>query len=413
MKSNRIGIIHYSAPPVIGGVEAVIEAHAKLFYQKGYSTSVIAGRGDLEALVPVNYIALPMVDSQNPEILRLSSELEVGCVPEDFNTVVNTLVEQLAIRLNQIDNLIVHNIFTKHFNLPLTVALIYLIDKGLIRQTIAWCHDMTWTSPSSRSKVFPGYPWDLLRTQHPEVTYVAVSERRQRELAGLFNCPSDQIEVIYNGVNPSELLGLSSDGLELISRLNLLESDLNLLMPVRVTQAKNIEYAMSVLAALKPHYRTPKLVLTGPPDPHDSENIRYFQSLLDLRKDLGIEDEMRFVYESGDDPDRPYEIDSRVVGDLYRVSDVMFMPSHREGFGMPVLEAGLAGIPVISTNVPASQEIAKENIMIFEASQPPQKTAEQIHNLVEKNSLVRMRRLIRTQYTWEAIFANKIKPLLG
>jgi glycosyltransferase involved in cell wall biosynthesis len=413
MKSNRIGIVHYSAPPVIGGVEAVIEAHAKLFYQKGYSTSVIAGRGDLEALVPVNYIALPMVDSQNPEILRLSSELEVGCVPEDFNTVVNTLAEQLAIRLNQIDHLIVHNIFTKHFNLPLTVALIYLIDKGLIRQTIAWCHDMTWTSPSSRSKVFPGYPWDLLRTQHPKVTYVAVSERRQRELAGLFNCPSDQIEVIYNGVNPSELLGLSSDGLELISRLNLLESDLNLLMPVRVTQAKNIEYAMSVLAALKPHYRTPKLVLTGPPDPHDSENIRYFQSLLDLRKDLGIQDEMRFVYESGDDPDRPYEIDSRVVGDLYRVSDVMFMPSHREGFGMPVLEAGLAGIPVISTNVPASQEIAKENIMIFEASQPPQKTAEQIHNLVEKNSLVRMRRLIRTQYTWEAIFANKIKPLLG
>lgn len=413
MKSNRIGIVHYSAPPVIGGVEAVIEAHAKLFYQKGYSTSVIAGRGDLEALVPVNYIALPMVDSQNPEILRLSSELEVGCVPEDFNTVVNTLAEQLAIRLNQIDHLIVHNIFTKHFNLPLTVALIYLIDKGLIRQTIAWCHDMTWTSPSSRSKVFPGYPWDLLRTQHPEVTYVAVSERRQRELAGLFNCPSDQIEVIYNGVNPSELLGLSSDGLELISRLNLLESDLNLLMPVRVTQAKNIEYAMSVLAALKHHYRTLKLVLTGPPDPHDSENIRYFQSLLDLRKDLGIEDEMRFVYESGDDPDRPYEIDSRVVGDLYRVSDVMFMPSHREGFGMPVLEAGLAGIPVISTNVPASQEIAKENIMIFEASQPPQKTAEQIHNLVEKNSLVRMRRLIRTQYTWEAIFANKIKPLLG
>lgn len=413
MKSNRIGIVHYSAPPVIGGVEAVIKAHIKLLYQNGYSTSVIAGRGDQETLASTKYVSIPLVDSQHPDILLLNSELEVGRVPKDFDKITDKLAEELSPILNQIDKLIVHNLFTKHFNLPLTAALNNLIDKGLIRQTIAWCHDITWTSPSSRSKVFPGYPWDLLRTQHPEVTYVAVSERRQRELAGLFNCPSDQIEVIYNGVNPSELLGLSSDGLELISRLNLLESDLNLLMPVRVTQAKNIEYAMSVLAALKPHYRTPKLVLTGPPDPHDSENIRYFQSLLDMRKDLGIEDEMRFVYESGDDPDRPYEIDSRVVGDLYRVSDVMFMPSHREGFGMPVLEAGLAGIPVISTNVPASQEIAKENIMIFEASQPPQKTAEQIHNLVEKNSLVRMRRLIRTQYTWEAIFANKIKPLLG
>ncbi|NIV33879.1 MAG: hypothetical protein GWN58_31850, partial [Anaerolineae bacterium] len=75
------------------------------------------------------------------------------------------------------------------------------------------------------------------------------------------------------------------------------------------------------------------------PDPHDAASMAYFRSLQDLREELGVEEEMRFVFESGPDPDRGYIIDASVVGDLFRVSDLMFMPSHREGFAMPVLEA--------------------------------------------------------------------------
>jgi glycosyltransferase involved in cell wall biosynthesis len=259
--------------------------------------------------------------------------------------------------------------------------------------------------------VYPGYPWDLLRTRLNGVSYVAVSERRQRELAGLFDCPLDQIEVIYNGVNPQEILALSSTGWELITRMGLLESDLTLLMPVRVTKAKNIEYALRVLAALKEDYANPKLVLTGPPDPHDADNMEYFQSLIELRRALGLEHEMRFVYESGPDPGQPYLIDSQVVGDLFRVSDVMFMPSHREGFGMPVLEAGLVGLQVVSTDVPASQEIAGGDVLVIDASQPAQETAGRIRTLVEANPVSQFRSLVRTTYTWEAIFDRKIKPL--
>ncbi len=412
MKSNRIAILHYSAPPTIGGVEAVIDAHAKVFIGKGYSVSVIAGTGDHGSLAPADYNHLPMLDSQHQQILKMSAALESGCVPGVFEAVVNELVEGLRLILNQFDHLIVHNVFTKHFNLPLTAALQRLLEEGSIRHTIAWCHDLTWTSPNSRSKVYPGYPWDLLRTQRKDVSYVAVSERRQRELAELFECPIDQIKVIYNGVDPRELLALSQPGFELITRMDLLDSDLILLMPVRVTKAKNIEYAMRVLAVLKSNYSKPKLVLTGPPDPHDADNMNYFRSLLDMRVKLGLENEMRFVYESGPDPAHPYQIDNRVVGDLFRVSDVMFMPSHREGFGMPVLEAGLVGLPVVSTDVPASQEIARDNVLIFDAGQPAGETAESIRAMVEANPVSRLRSLVRANYTWEAIFNRKIKPLL-
>jgi glycosyltransferase involved in cell wall biosynthesis len=252
----------------------------------------------------------------------------------------------------------------------------------------------------------------LLRTYREDVTYVVVSQRRQQELADLLGCPVDQIHVVYNGVDSESLLGLSPVGGALLSRLRLLESDLVMLMPVRVTQAKNIEYALHLVAALKARGCHPKLVVTGPPDPHDLDSMAYFEGLQALRRRLDVEEEMRFVFESGPEPDQHYVIDEQVVGDLFRVSDVMFMPSHREGFGMPVLEAGLVGLPVLCTNVPAAEEIGKEDVIIFDIDQDPDRLAEQLVNWAEGSPIHRLRRRVRQHYTWKAIFQRDIRPLL-
>jgi glycosyltransferase involved in cell wall biosynthesis len=244
------------------------------------------------------------------------------------------------------------------------------------------------------------------------MTDVVVSQDRQRTLATLLGCPLEQIQVIYNGVYPKVLLGLSAEGQALVSRLNLLESDLILLMPVRITKAKNIEYAIHVAAALKARGCRPKLVLTGPPDPHDEESVAYFRTLQELRRDLGVEEEMRFVFESGPDPDEPFTIDAQVVGDLLRVSDAMFMPSHAEGFGMPVLEAGLVGVPILCTDIPAAEEIGGEGVILFDADEDPAHVAELILAWVERSPAHRLRRRTRQNYTWRAIFQRDIKPLL-
>lgn len=79
---------------------------------------------------------------------------------------------------------------------------------------------------------------------------------------------------------------------------------------------------------------------------------------------------------------------------------------------MPVIEAGLAGIPVVSTDVPASTEIAQDAALIFDKNQPPQTTADQIIHLVESNPLASLRRKIRQNYTWQALFQHHIEPLL-
>jgi glycosyltransferase involved in cell wall biosynthesis len=408
-----VALLHYSAPPVIGGVEAVMLAHARLLLNAGYHVGVIAGRGAADALPPgIEFHLVPEIDSQHPVITQLSMVLEQGRIPTDFNDQVARLMDVLSPIVSHYDHVLVHNVFTKHFNLPLTAALHELLDRARFPHTVAWCHDFTWTSDHSRSKVHPGYPWDLLRTRRTDVAYVTVSQRRQLALAKLFHCDPGQIQVAYNGVNAEVLWGLSAEGRQLAERLQILDSDLILLMPVRVTQAKNIELALRVVAVLKSRGCRVRLIVTGPPDPHDTASMAYFRSLKQLQRELAVTHEARFVFESGPNPQQPYMIDEQLVAELYRLSDAMFMPSHREGFGMPILEAGLMGLPVICTDVPAAEEIGGEDVLWFKANDTAETVAELILAWTERSQEHQLRRRVRQNYTWAAIFEHDIAPLL-
>jgi glycosyltransferase involved in cell wall biosynthesis len=407
-------ILHYSAPPVVGGVEAVIHAHCKIFLQHGYPVTVVAGAGESSGLpVGAGFKLIPELDSQHERVEQMSALLAEGKIPHDFDELSAQLADQLQPLLQDFDTVIAHNLITKHFNLMFTAAVYRLLDAGVLHHLVAWCHDFTWTSSHSRHMVHDGYPWDLLRTYRPEITYVTISEERKADLVQLLGCPEDKVKVVYSGVDPRHLLGLSEETMDLVSRLGILDSDLAILMPVRVTQAKNIEYALQVVAALKQEGVQTVLVLTGPPDPHDSGNMEYFQELREVRKSLGVENEMRFVYESGPQPDQPFQIDMQTVGELFRVCDLVLMPSHREGFGMPVLEAGLVGTPVFCTSIPAAREIGKQDVTIFDLKMGPSLLAERIIQWMQQDPVYRLRQRVRKNYTWEAIFTQHIEPLIN
>jgi glycosyltransferase involved in cell wall biosynthesis len=412
-RSNSVALLHYTAPPVVGGVESVVQAHARLLCAHHIPVTVVAGRGDA-AMLPEGtaFICIPEMDSRYPAVLELNTALLKGSVPPAFERWTEQLLALLGPVLAGIQTVIVHNVFTKHFNLALTAALLRLVEAGTIQNCVAWCHDFSWKSPNSLKQIHPGYPWDLMHTYYPRLTYVTISEERKNILVDLLGCPSDKVQVIYNGVDPVHLLGLSGAGIRLVEQFGLLESELNLLMPVRVTRAKNIELALEIAAAICGRGVDLRMVLTGPPDPHDPASLAYFRSLQQRRDELGLKKNMHFVYENCETTGQPLLIDEMTVADLLRVSDMMLMTSHHEGFGMPVLEAGLLGIAVASTHVPAALEIASGNTCLFDKQDDPQRIADMLLNWIQSNPQQRLRQLVRTEYRWEEIFRRKIRPLL-
>ncbi len=407
-RQSSIAILHYTAPPIIGGVEAVIQAHAKLFTENGYTVTVVAGRGGKSD----RYI--PEMDSLHPQTQRINAALERGEVPTAFHDMTNRLVEVLHPIVEQHDYVIIHNVLTMHFNLPLTAALCQLLDQRCIKNGIAWCHDFAWENPSFQLVTHHGYPWDLMQTQRSDLTYVVVSREKQQALGATFQCPAEAIHVVYNGVEPRHLLGLQPESEDLIERLALLQSDLVILMPVRITPNKNIEYALGLVAALKALACRTKLVITGPPDPHDIQSMQYFQTLRACRADLSLDDDVHFIFEMGHDPSEPLLISSAVVGDLLRMSDLMFMPSISEGFGIPVLEAGLLGIPAVcSDTIPAAVEIGQDDVILFDASKPPGELGKKILHEINHNALYRFRRRVKQHDTWQSIFSRDMQPLFS
>ena len=122
---------------------------------------------------------------------------------------------------------------------------------------------------------------------------------------------------------------------------------------------------------------------------------------------------MHFVYKSGPTPDEPFIVEMSVVADLLRVSDALFMPSHREGFGMPILEAGLVGIPVFSADtVPAANEISGRDLIRFSPEADPVQLADLILKELEASPVFRLRRRVRQSFTWRSILQRQILPLL-
>jgi glycosyltransferase involved in cell wall biosynthesis len=55
---------------------------------------------------------------------------------------------------------------------------------------------------------------------------------------------------------------------------------------------------------------------------------------------------------------------------LYRGSAGLLMASRHEGFGLPIVEAAQAGLPVLARDIPVFREIAGEHARYFSGDSP-------------------------------------------
>jgi glycosyltransferase involved in cell wall biosynthesis len=284
----NIALLHYSVPPIVGGVESVIAHHARLMSAAGHSICLIAGRGEaLSNEIP--WTKIPLADSRHPRVIQVKEQLDRGEVTAEFESLRDTLMQELQVALSGTDVLIAHNVCSLNKNLALTAALHQLHTAGQLPRLILWHHDLAWKTSRYLPELHQGYPWDLLRTDWERTTHVVVSALRRVELADLMRLDPASIHVVPNGVDAARFYKLELQTQTLLARTNLLEAAPILLLPVRVTPRKNIELALHTLAELKKQFPLAALVVTGPLGPHNENNIKYLEALARIRSALGLE----------------------------------------------------------------------------------------------------------------------------
>jgi glycosyltransferase involved in cell wall biosynthesis len=177
---------------------------------------------------------------------------------------------------------------------------------------------------------------------------------------------------------------------------------------VRITPRKNIELALRMLACLREGHPAAALVVTGPLGPHNPANREYVQRLQGLRHELGLDNAAYFLAELSD-----HFLPDEVIADFYRLADALFFPSREEGFGIPMLEAGLASLPIFCADIPPLRQLGGDDAEYFSPDGDPQAVADLISRRLSRDPRYRMRKRVRQTYAWGSIYRQRIAPLLA
>ncbi len=405
---HNIALLHYSCPPVVGGVEEIIRQQASLFYRYHHPVKILAGMGDYFQ----NGIEIeihPLFSSRHKEITRLQKEPEKH--QESLRTYEDAIFEILKESLHDFDVLIAHNVLSMPYNLPLTRALHRLANAHLI-SLVNWNHDSPYFYKNYPPEL-DSEPYQILKTYNKNIAYVTISESRAKEFRRLYQADADDIKVIPNGIDPIRFFRLDDQTIRLIREEELFRADLILAQPSRLHPRKNIELSIEVLHALQQQGKNAKLLLTGAFDPHERKTVQYFNKLIRLAEDLGVRKNLIMVADYTFKSGEKLPASRVIMHDLYLISDILFLPSKQEGFGIPLLEAGMIKLPIVCSNIPPFRSIAGEDALYFELNDAPDEIAAKIVNYLDTLSPARWFRKVMNQYVWDNIYHKDLLPFLN
>ncbi|MES0362383.1 MAG: glycosyltransferase family 4 protein [Desulfobacteria bacterium] len=402
----RIGLLHYSCPPLVGGVEEILSQQASIFHRMGHSISVLAGMGEVYTEdFPVRIE--PVLGSKNPSIIKAHKEAKKGN-KDALERSANKIYKILKDWAHKLDVVLAHNVLHMPFNLPLTLALQRLADSANGAAVVSWAHDSPYFE-ANPAKYLMNPPWTILAQPHPNIRYVTISHYRMKLFGKHFG--ETNWHVIRNGIDPVRFFYLDPKSVRLSEELDLFARDLVVVQPARITPRKNLELSIHIIRGLKLLGYNVLFILTGPYDFHEQKAVSYYRRLrywineLELQDNIAVLAEYRFRDRTRLVPDRIF------IRDLYLMADVLLMTSKDEGFGLPLLEAGMIKLPIACSDIAPFREVG-DGVCFFGLDEPPLAIAGRIMEYLGRTDTHTMFRNVMGKYVWDVVCRRDALPFL-
>lgn len=301
------------------------------------------GVGGTEVYLRYLLAALAGIDRDNEYFLFTNLETGADLVPRQAN--FHWKPQALHARFRP------GRILWEQIVLPMEAAryrLDVLFNPGFTAPLMASCpsvtvfHDLQHKRHPENFRWFDLPFWNLLlwASAHRSRRLIAVSEATRTDLQSIYRFPADRIAAVHHGVAP-EFLAL---GRQRVEPFVLCVSTLH--------PHKNLDRLIRAYARRK---RDWSLTIAG---------LRGFSAAgLDrLIEELDVKRSVRLTG----------WIPREELLDLYSRALAFVYPSTFEGFGMPVLEAMAAGIPVACSDIPPLREVAGDAALFFDPSSEDQ-----------------------------------------
>ena len=138
-----------------------------------------------------------------------------------------------------------------------------------------------------------------------------------------------------------------------------------LLAVARLAPEKNLKYALETLSIIRQKFPDTGLVIVG--DGPEEKNLK------SQTQQLGLSGFVEFTGWQNE------------LGSFYRTANVFIQTSFFEGYGLALVEAGLSGLPIVTTPVGVAQEFEDEKEIYLVPHNQPEIAAEKIIILIENN----------------------------
>ena len=312
-------------PRIVGGIARVVHDLSKRLIKDGHDVTVVTYREgnspyyELDKGVKVYRVDNFMIKSNNfiDWVMQLN-----------FNMIAK--VGEIIAKEGNFDVIHAHDWLTAYaaktlkqaYNITL-VSTIHATEagrnSGIREQTQKYINDTEW----------------MLTYESTEV--IVNSNYMKSELQRLFGLPFEKINVVPNGVNVTNYSGIERD--YEFRRKYALDSEKIILFMGRLVYEKGVQYLIGAMPKILEHYHDAKLVIAGKGGMID-----------ELKKEvntLGLDSKVCFAgYLNGKD-----------VAKMYKAADISVFPSTYEPFGIVALEAMLAEIPVVVSDIGGLNEI--------------------------------------------------------
>ena len=223
-----------------------------------------------------------------------------------------------------------------------------------------------------------------------EATEVIVnSNYMKNEIQRLFGLPFEKINVIPNGINLSNFTGIERD--YDFRRQYAMDYEIIILYVGRLLYEKGIQHLIAAMPKILSNYHDAKLIIAGRGGMMDELKAE--------ARNLGLGNK---IYFTG-------YLDSKQVQKMYKCADVAVFPSTYEPFGIVALEAMLAGVPTVVSDVGGLNEIINHGVDGMKSyTGNPNSIADSVTALLKDHQLAanvskKAKQKVKEQFNWEKI----------
>jgi glycosyltransferase involved in cell wall biosynthesis len=305
----RILVLNYEYPPLGGGAAPVCEQLCRLFAQRGHAVDVVT----------MGFRGLPSCEERDAvRIIRVPAwrKRQATCETPEMLSYVLSAWPRVAWRLRSKRYDIIHC----HFVIP-TGLLAYLATGRRGTPYVITAHGSD----------IPGYNPDRFKKEHHLTTPLL---RRIMRRAALITAPSQYLRgLMIQACGPFDILHIPN-GINL-DRFEVKPKQRRILMTGRLLPRKGFQHVLAALDGVDTDYEV-HIAGDGPLRSALEEQARTLK--------------VKVVFHGW------LDINSAELKDLYETSAVFCLPSERENASISLLEAMLAGMAVITSDVTGCPE---------------------------------------------------------